>query len=579
MSWVFGVIGDRSDSDIQVFKAIHSDPIYLLQTEKMYVAAGGLKETCLCSFASDDMTDQSVGWIVCGIGIKYESEQFLLMSSNDWKHTLSVESPDLQRLNGHFVGIKWNKCHVIGFNDQLGLRELYFTKTDRFTVFSTRLDWLPKINRNCKIDFEEFGSCWLMYNQLSNKSILTNTYRLASGGTAVCTSRSIEIQNNLWEPSFALSLPDSNILSVLEKFLFVPMNTNHDFSFSLSGGLDSRVILSCLLSGNYGNWGLHSVGDPNHPDVSIAKRISSDLNVDHVFFNEPIPDADAIVSSLHEYIGQTVVNDPASNFFQLHAYSSLYKQNKFVVDGAFGEIIRRKLYSRLSLLGKKALLSKDVKNISSHISLNRADIFNADVLHIMQKGVEDNICILLDQMPSVNKLGVENWLDLLAITNRLPNCLSNEQSRLDSEVLCFMPFAQPSFLKCIFDIPVDERKNGKISKEIIHQNYPNLAKYPLVKGLTTHPYILNPISAWLWANVKKKLGYCYKDLQQVFYLEKLSEYVQDIANSKNVKDFEYYDYPKIINIVEKFYSGNKEYAGKLDWWLTFEIWRQTVYGE
>ena len=84
---------------------------------------------------------------------------------------------------------------------------------------------------------------WLMYNQLSDKSILTNTDRLASGGTAVCKPTSITIQNELWEPEMALDLHSCNLLPVLEETLSVPMYKGNNISLGLSGGLDYRVLL------------------------------------------------------------------------------------------------------------------------------------------------------------------------------------------------------------------------------------------------------------------------------------------------------------------------------------------------
>jgi len=36
----------------------------------------------------------------------------------------------------------------------------------------------------------------------------------------------------------------------------------------------------------------------------------------------------------------------------------------------------------------------------------------------------------------------------------------------------------------------------------------------------------------------------------------------------------FYDMLKIRKIVDEFYAGNKNYSNELDWFLTFELFRQ-----
>ena len=116
-------------------------------------------------------------------------------------------------------------------------------------------------NCNCKLDLFQFGSSWLLTNQLSKKSVLSGIDRLGAGGTLTLENNTYSITNNNWSPA------SENIVSfssILEKLALLPLNSPYKLSLGLSGGLVSRSLLSILLSSKYKNWHLHSFGNPEH---------------------------------------------------------------------------------------------------------------------------------------------------------------------------------------------------------------------------------------------------------------------------------------------------------------------------
>jgi hypothetical protein len=142
-----------------------------------------------------------------------------------------------------------------------------------------------------------------------------------------------------------------------------------------------------------------------------------------------------------------------------------------------------------------------------------------------------------------------------------------------------MPFAQPSLLRKLFDVPVRERNNGKLFLKIVKQNGRGLSKYMRVKNGVIFPFQLSTLASRVLININHKLGRSYSDPTPARFLESLSDFVQDTARSDGVRNCEYYDHPQILKIVDGFYGGNKGLAHELDWWLAFEIWRQAVYGK
>jgi hypothetical protein len=256
--------------------------------------------------------------------------------------------------------------------------------------------------------------------------------------------------------------------------------------------------------------------------------------------------------------------------------AELYKREKIILDGGFGEIARRQFLNRFLFRGKAALQGGNPRLIYPYLRVQRPPIFIPEILQTMRQGVEEQIAALWREMPAMKEIGAENFLDLLAIRTRLPNAYGFEQGRLDGEGLGFMPFAQPSFLRRLFQTPVARRKNGRLFHQLIRQRFPRLSRYPLVKGGTTYPFGFSTVPAWAWTKLKTRFGQTFTDPSAADFLHKIAAEVQDIVISAPVKSYAAYDYPFIRTMVEKFYRGQTELAGSIHWWLAFELWRQAV---
>lgn len=134
---------------------------------------------------------------------------------------------------------------------------------------------------------------------------------------------------------------------------------------SLSGGMDSKVILSYSLKIKEINFDTHTFGDPNHPDSEIARSIAKGFGIGHEQFNQGIPDAEKSIEDIREYTSQTLVNNAASAVLQLQNYSYLKGRNVVLIDGGFGEIWRREFFYKLFTWQESAVGGGCKKNNSS----------------------------------------------------------------------------------------------------------------------------------------------------------------------------------------------------------------------
>jgi hypothetical protein len=254
----------------------------------------------------------------------------------------------------------------------------------------------------------------------------------------------------------------------------------------------------------------------------------------------------------------------------------LTDQNKIIIDGGFGEIWRRAFANKLLLLGRKYLAQKDAKKISSYLEYFKADIFSDDALTEMQRGIVNQLEGLFQTLPDPSQIGLAEWIDLFSIRCRLTNYYAPEQARVDQFVVSFMPLVQKDILNLLFGLNDPDKINGKLFKQLIRQNSVQLTKQTLVKGNITYPFNSSSIGARLQSRIKSMIGLSYQSKQHISFLCSLKEFTGDLVQSSDVQNYEYYDRKKLDKIVNNFLSGKSDYNSEVDWFLSFELFRQGI---
>lgn len=289
-----------------------------------------------------------------------------------------------------------------------------------------------------------------------------------------------------------------------------------------------------------------------------------------------MPSTDKLIEVVETYSVQSVVTNPVSSILNLRFYDRLVNQNKVIIDGGFGEIWRRAFANRLLIIGKKALLRKDSKKISDFLIYKRADIFSDEVLVEMKNGIKNQLNILFTELPDPSQIGPEKWIDLFSIQTRLINYYAPEQARLDQYVTSFMPLVQKDILKLLFGLNNSDKKNGKLFRQLIKQNTPQLTKQPLVKGNILHPFNSSSLAARFQSRVKSKIGLAYESKEIISFQKLLREFIGDVIRSSEVRNYELYDKKKLDRLLKIIESEGSNYNYETDWFLSFELFRQGI---
>lgn len=566
MSWILGFVGTSlSRKRRERLDAFVADPLVEIAGETYFLAAGGLRDTCLAG----GLPENRGHWCVIGTGVLIEEDHARILSSSDWLRRLVPSSPLLEALGGGFIALRVTADRVEGFSDAFGLRTLYWLRTSDGSYFSSRLDWLAALAGGLAIDYPTFGSHWMTYNQLSLQSMVSRIGRLGPGGRLTLTDADVE------ERSHPYSLPEDQNPADIRNLLRMQLRPDdpRTVSLGLSGGMDSRTLLA--LSGRHDRFSVHVFGPKTKADVHVALTLAEEEDLRFSHFDFPPPGRDALLETVRGHAMQTHAVSPASSAISLRYYPELRSQQKLVVDGAFGELLRRQFMNRLVRRGADAVKARDVSRALEHIQFERAPVFSDEARREMEFGTRRDLALRLDALPDISKYGVENVVDLWNVHTRLPNFFGYEQARLDGLVQSYMPFAHPLAVDAALRIPASSRKGGRVARRIIARQAPRLRRYPLVKGGVLYPYGMPAVVGMVWVRIQKRFGSTSDSTERTYVLQTLKEYILDRIHSSHVRNYPAYDWSMLDTIAGSYYA-NGSYGPELDWWLAFDFWREAI---
>ncbi|RMG42695.1 MAG: hypothetical protein D6732_00700, partial [Methanobacteriota archaeon] len=367
-------------------------------------------------------------------------------------------------------------------------------------------------------------------------------------------------------------------IQLLEQFTLFPLEQQIPLSLALSGGMDSRVLLAFFLSTNHNHrWQTHTYESPNHPDITIARRITTELKVPFQLMKIEIPPPVRCLEELKEYVALTQCASPISTYFKMRSLPELQKSGWTMVDGGMGELLRRQFFKRLLLLNKKILHSVNPEKLYPFLQKNKGKrLFQEEVIHGFYQATLSQIEKVWHDMPPVNEIGYENWADLFILRTRFPNYAATEQSRSDLFIRSYMPYAQPEIITMGFNLPLKIRKAEHIHRKIIRTRAPELKNFPLVKDNFLIPYSYPPFLSLIHFQFAKRRQKYQSDQLTERVLQHLKEPIHDLIASQDVHNFEWYNQRALKTVVENYYRGDDSLAAEVEWWFTFELWRQSV---
>jgi hypothetical protein len=555
------IIGSYSSNGVWNKTKITFAPV-VLETEKILLA---FEEQSVIKFYDDDGNLN----IITGTGL---DNNLKLLTENDWKNILQNETDHLD-LNGHYLVIKVGSDEVTFYNDQLGLREVYFYENNGNLLFSTRLDWIIKLIEAPELDYNFLCSFWSFENPLTERTFCQGIKLLGPGGKARITKKGLSVANKSWLPE-KLDVNRADVINLISQTIDSILQTDRITNLGLSGGIDSRTILALLLDYDKKLWRTTTFGQKNYADVRIANSMAKILKFHHTNHSCKPFFSDNIFGNWEDFSLETNGLLPADFYHELSYYKMLPKDD-FFIDGGKGEYIRRGLSSKFSILGKNDLLSGNIDGIKKYLYSPKPPIFNQDVTQNWSKYHSEDVSHVVNSMPVPLEFGVENWVDLYNIRFRTGNASYPSQTRLDSYVQNLMPFNQPRILSAVLNLPNSDRSDEKINRDILNKKR-ILKLFPLARYNTVIPFQHNKYTCFVWGKLMRLI---YKDKQRNHraFIEANKEFILSRMKDTDFINNPIYEKKRIRDKVNAYFLGKSNDTGFVIWWMTFDVWNRLFY--
>jgi len=232
-------------------------------------------------------------------------------------------------------------------NDRLGYLPLYYYQDHEVLVFSSRLESVMASGLMPDIQFDKvtIGEHLFFNYPLSDHTFIKKIYTLPDASVMTLDQERLHIQN-YWDIGEFFGLPalkkkeslqaiDHGLHDSVGKFTDSSHQTIH---FSLTGGWDSRVVLSYLLPGNKDQLHMYSFGAPMADDIKIPQYIAKKEGLRYTAF--PL-DEEYLDNWFLENAKDTILlSGGARNYKRAHylyAIKQLSNESDFFISGIFGD--------------------------------------------------------------------------------------------------------------------------------------------------------------------------------------------------------------------------------------------------
>ena len=258
----------------------------------------------------------------------------------------------------------------------------------------------------------------------------------------------------------------------LSNYFKIIIENYKEFSLGLSGGFDSRLILSLLLKYDTKPF-IYTNGNPNSIDVKISKGICKAFGLEFVNYYEN--DEFFKGSNLAEVIDEKFILDDGFNnfgaFFSIQNKDLINSQKaRTNLNGAGGEIYRAWLNLSNKDLGISDFMNVKLNDFSENIpreSFNRSIFFES-----LRKKIINNFGIEFSGVKIPPPFG-----NLIYPEFRLRYWAGRTISKINQFCFALLPYTEPIlYLQSIY-IPFKYKVAGKFEAALIKKINPELAKH------------------------------------------------------------------------------------------------------
>ena len=567
MSIFFAVSGKAIPSSLE--KIQKTDIFSIYKEENLIILASGQPPKFL--FKQDEN-----GFLFLGLPVIEKNNSYQLINQNNLENLIYDYESAKSNLNAHFTILNWNKDNFRVYNDLLGVNQFFHFTHKNAHIFSNSLALILKYSGLKEFDFFNLSSRIYLNNQLDESSIFDKIDRMGAG-TFIEINRnfnSMTVKKSKIEWSFEKLEPEQfhNLISSSSNLEF----ENKNLAIALSGGIDSRYILSNFIK-NKKNPTLISYGMPEHPDNIISKKIADKIGLKHIQFSNSNNYVEISEDMILQFSLDNQLQNSLSEIISKSFYSMIETENFYIVDGGIGEFGRRGYFTLAGLIGFRSFKSRDVNEIlNSYFIKKSISFFNEELQKQIVSNTKHKLKIMIDTMPDMENIDFQNWIDLFGIRIKYPNFMHYEQQNSDKSIINFSPFNFLKSLQTAMKIPVTMRSDAKLYKEFIIKSTPELKQFQLVKHNRYYPFSMNQTLGKLYIKAGELFRKPYQDNSKINFYQKKKQFFADIINTILVSEAKTFNTKFVNQLLNEYQNNNFQNEKDLDSLITYCVYRYAI---
>jgi asparagine synthase (glutamine-hydrolysing) len=532
------------------------------------------RDVCIV-FTGEDFTDQSEIE-----ALRAEGHVFDPHNGNYLPHLYEKEGLKfLERLNGCFSGvlIDLREGRVVLFNDRYGLSRIYYHETADGFYFASEAKALLKILPNLRqLDMQGLAEAFSVGCALENRTLFSGVSLLPGASKWSLSTRGpvkkeTYFDKATWESQDPLPASEyyDRLTSTFGRILPRYFQGKQSIGLSLTGGLDSRMIIAATLTGTripcYTFGGMYR----ECADVRLARQIAS-------------------------ICGQTHTVIPVAREF-FPEFPELARRSVYYSDGSMDVLGSVELY--VNRTARQIAPVRLTGNYGSEI-LRTNVAFKPMPLNSAM--FESDFSSFVEQAAGTyqrERIGSKtSFIAFKQVPWHHYSRMAVEQSQLTPR----SPFLDNDLVSLAYQAPAELRINKALAHQCIAERNPALANVPTDRGclggdgflsskvgvfcqelLPRMEYMFDyGMPAWLakWDRVLSplKVDRLFLGRQKFYhfrrwYRDELAPYVKDMLLSKRTLDRPYLNSQQVVKMVKAHTAGQANYTLEIHKLLTSEL--------
>lgn len=489
-------------------------------------------------------------------------------------------------LNGLFSGLLIDKRQrrALLFNDRYGMERLYYYEGKEEFFFASEAKALLRIFPELRA-FDEEGVCqYLTFGCTLEWKTLFHKVSLLPGGSlwtfhGAAYEKSRYFVPTAWESQAPLAAEsfEMQFQETFRRILPHYFESDAEIGISLTGGLDTRMIMACLPS-EAGRLSCYTFGNEEGDtlDARIAARVAAAcslphhiLRLGHDFFSNFPAIADRTVYITDGCLG-------ICGAHELYLNSQAYRLAPVRLTGNFGSEVLRGM-STFKPLG-----------LSS-------GLFTPELRH--------HLAVVKSALPTNKEHPVS-----FAAFREIPWNLFGNFAACRSQMIFRTPYLDNDLVALAFQAPEDCRISSATALRLVKENQPKLASIPTDRGQIGETSALAGILRRIFYGTTFKLDYLYNEGMphgigycdallsrmhssllifglhkylhyRIWFRREFTSYVKDRLSDARVLQNPFWNTAFLQLVAQRHVSGKKNYVHEINAVLTLEAIDRLLFGQ